>query len=148
MAYYGQKHPEQKLHFSSEDQLISWISDYEEKHLVKFRSRDYKNYLFYCHRSYRNPRYVTSRNIEVRNVGSRIMNTACTCQLIVTPNIHGFNVRLYSKHYGHELDKTHKQHLPLPLSDKVEITQKLASGVPLHDILKKRFMMNIRQSKR
>ena len=77
-----------------------------------------------------------TREREEQFTGLSKINDVCTCGLVVTYHESQVEVRLYPRHYNHEIDNNHKVYLPLPKSVIEEITNKFKNGVSIEVILR------------
>ena len=133
------EHGQISFEFSSEEEFKLWQSEYEENNFVKFvRRSSYKSknkvetrYLR-CNRD--GHASCVSKKVS-KETGSRKLNDNCTAGLTIVISDGKYNVTLYPAHYNHEIDISHKQHLPIPQSAKNDIIKKIEQGVPLPVIL-------------
>ena len=134
------EHGEISFDFLSEEEFNLWLFEYEEHNFVKFVKRS-----SYCSKSNVETRYLrcnrdghqtsVSKKLS-KETGSRKLNDNCTAGWLTIVITDGkYHVTLYPTHYNHDIDISHKQHLPLPQSVKNDIIKRIRNDVPLPVIL-------------
>ena len=140
-------HYKEKFEFNSEENFLSWKSEYQIKHLVSFifkdRQRDSEYYC--CNRS---GHYTSTcdEKIELNTVKRQPpqrktikIGDNCTCTLVVKRNDSKIYVKVNPVHYNHSLDDKHLKKLPISKPDIKNIITKLEYGVSTSVIRKQIF---------
>ncbi|CAH0547094.1 unnamed protein product [Brassicogethes aeneus] len=122
------------LYFSTEGEFYDWKNTICKNNNVQYNCMK-KNDLTYfnCNRSglFKDNNKNTVKCLKSQ--GSCKINSNCTSQIILKKmNMDKYRVDYFKTHYGHDLEV---QHIRIPREDRIDISARLSSGVPVVRIL-------------
>ncbi|RZF44220.1 hypothetical protein LSTR_LSTR003860 [Laodelphax striatellus] len=130
---------EDVLYFPSKNEFLQWKENMESETVAKYVQNQAprvnkdgsKVTYFICHRNgYYRPKGKNIRRMKV--YGSNKIGSHCPSAIVVKETSYKITARFYKTHIGHSMDLSR---LSLSNKEKEEIAQKIASKVPLEDIL-------------